>query len=838
MNLLKKMLVVVLCATMVFSIIPFGNVEAEAASTYVYPKISALKVPRIYQPSSDTKGMCHFNSIASIIAYKLGSYSYDGYSRTYSYGTDYAYSSDPIWQKMYDVNNGSMDPTYSFSKYPVSITTKKVSGNNSATYELIYEQLAQGNPVVVYGPYHASVVIGYTASTNSLDATKFSVMEISKDGNWWSNSKSYFDSYANAPKKDSASGSFMPCYVTLASWLSYCDLSISRISYCSSPSVYINTSSDKYSIKSTNAVLCGQIDNPKSSKVSKIGIKLYDNEGNLLKNHSESSTLTDPIVYIWFDINSELGYTLSKGTTYKYQLYAVVGGTTYNSRTAAFTTTGTAANILSVYYNANGGSISSDTYYLSSNNIYKTSDNSKFIQKWTYNEAKENGLYDDTTFGIYRTGYTFLGWSTSSSGGTVYDKKDNTILPTDLNSNIKNGNCSVTMYAVWEKEEAAAYTLTYDSNEGSITPSPVTSDSNGTVVLSDVIPERFGYSFVGWNETGDIDNGFYVPGQEIVIYEDTTLYAVWDEFECEALTANDILLSAPANVVYIKFVPEVTTAYCFKTYSTEDNLDTIGALYDVNGTELVSDDDSGDGNNFMFYYTLYAGEIYYIKVTSFNSVEGRFGFEIIPEYIITYDANGGEIILDNSSLQQISDVAKSIPSIEIIRDGYTFIGWSENSNTAHAEYTEGDELNVNGNTTLYAVWQKNGIASGDEDDDNSTLSIDILAPSTTKISYKDGIVLHTAITGEIPEGASIVWEASNNNFEMHTLVMNTCGIISKANGNTVITVKIVNENGEILAQDSQIMTSNAGFFQKIIVFFKEIFGILPKVLPQAFKASF
>lgn len=39
---------------------------------------------------------------------------------------------------------------------------------------------------------------------------------------------------------------------------------------------------------------------------------------------------------------------------------------------------------LDVYYNANGGSINSDTYYLSSNDIYVKSSSSKFYQRWTY----------------------------------------------------------------------------------------------------------------------------------------------------------------------------------------------------------------------------------------------------------------------------------------------------------------------------------------------------------------------------------------------------------------------------------------------------------------------
>ena len=106
-------------------------------------------------------------------------------------------------------------------------------------------------------------------------------------------------------------------------------------------------------------------------------------------------------------------------------------------------------NKLNVYYNANGGKISSDTYKLSNNLVYKKANNEKLTQTWTYNVSKTNGLYDASTFGLTREGYTFKGWGTKSNGGTVFDQKDAKLVPTSINSAIKNGNCSTTLYAIW-----------------------------------------------------------------------------------------------------------------------------------------------------------------------------------------------------------------------------------------------------------------------------------------------------------------------------------------------------------------------------------------------------
>ena len=101
-------------------------------------------------------------------------------------------------------------------------------------------------------------------------------------------------------------------------------------------------------------------------------------------------------------------------------------------------------------YHVNGGVINSDTYYINDNLIYKTSTSDVLEVKWDYNDAHENGLYNDATFGLKREGYKFIGWKVGSDGTIVFDQDDASIVPTDLTSNINTGDCTVTLYAVWE----------------------------------------------------------------------------------------------------------------------------------------------------------------------------------------------------------------------------------------------------------------------------------------------------------------------------------------------------------------------------------------------------
>lgn len=118
-------------------------------------------------------------------------------------------------------------------------------------------------------------------------------------------------------------------------------------------------------------------------------------------------------------------------------------------------------NTLNVYYNVNGGKINSDTYKSSNNLVYKG--NTKFAQTWTYNTAQKNGLWNASSFGLTRDGYRFKGWGTTASGGTIFDQNDSALLPTKINSAIKNGNCSITLYAIWEKIPATVSSISIQS---------------------------------------------------------------------------------------------------------------------------------------------------------------------------------------------------------------------------------------------------------------------------------------------------------------------------------------------------------------------------------------
>ena len=149
----------------------------------------------------------------------------------------------------------------------------------------------------------------------------------------------------------------------------------------------------------------------------------------------------------------------------------------------------------------------------------------------------------------------------------------------------------------------------------------------------------------------------------------------------------------------------------------------------------------------------------------------------------------------------------------------------------------------NGTATIYALAPTGETLATCSVQVGYSFRITIQNPSTKTISYKSGIILH-ATADNLPAGAKIVWEKDNDNFSMSDDGNGNCKIISKANGSTTFTVKVKLADGSI-AKDSNgneisaqvTMNSKAGFFDKIVAFFKGLFGG-NKVLPQLFKGIF
>lgn len=111
-----------------------------------------------------------------------------------------------------------------------------------------------------------------------------------------------------------------------------------------------------------------------------------------------------------------------------------------------------------------------------------------------------------------KTGHTFQGWSTSSTGGVNY-----------ASGAAYTGNSGMTLYAVWK---ANTWTVSYNANGGTRAPGNQTKTYNQTLTLSSTKPTRANYIFQGWATSAN-GSVAYQPGGSYTANAAVTLYAIW-----------------------------------------------------------------------------------------------------------------------------------------------------------------------------------------------------------------------------------------------------------------------------------------------------------------------
>lgn len=129
-----------------------------------------------------------------------------------------------------------------------------------------------------------------------------------------------------------------------------------------------------------------------------------------------------------------------------------------------------------------------------------------------------------------RTGHTFQGWATSSTGAAVYQ-------PGDWYTSL----VSVTLYAVWS---VATYTVSYNKgSDGTGTNTTDTKTYNVALTLKGAIFTRTGYAQTGW-ATSDGGAQAYALSASYTANAAATLYPVWTATKSTVSTTNGTLNTA------------------------------------------------------------------------------------------------------------------------------------------------------------------------------------------------------------------------------------------------------------------------------------------------------
>ncbi len=92
-------------------------------------------------------------------------------------------------------------------------------------------------------------------------------------------------------------------------------------------------------ITETNAIASAKINFNQKVNTTAAGLRIYDNNNNLVaSSKGDNVNYNSTYVSFTYNINSELGYVLTSGKTYKVRFYTVSNGKEYWSPIASFTT--------------------------------------------------------------------------------------------------------------------------------------------------------------------------------------------------------------------------------------------------------------------------------------------------------------------------------------------------------------------------------------------------------------------------------------------------------------------------------------------------------------------
>ena len=264
------------------------------------------------------------------------------------------------------------------------------------------------------------------------------------------------------------------------------------------------------------------------------------------------------------------------------------------------------------------------------------------------------GTYQNLRSNTYsRTGYSFLGWSTDPNAQSATYTNGQSV------SNLTaTRNGTVTLYAVWDANE---YTLTFNPNGGSVSPSTITVTYDSTYGAHNngalPVPTRAGYIFKGWY-TSTTSTTQILASHTYTTAGNSTLYAQWQEtWTAEGnystgLTSSGgyYLVSSAADLARVAYLINDTTRTDVLTmdFRLTTNVDMSAHTWNPIGTSSRAYAGTFDGNG----YTITGLTTYYnSNISSVYNYVGLFGYtnnatieNVYVQGSITGGSNVGGII--------------------------------------------------------------------------------------------------------------------------------------------------------------------------------------------------
>ena len=441
-----------------------------------------------------------------------------------------------------------------------------------------------------------------------------------------------------------------------------------------------------------------------------------------------------------------------------------------------------------------------------------------------------------------RSGYTFLGWSKSSSATTPEFRAGNTITLT--------GN--TTLYAVWVNiynlgEETYSFRNYGDSHgDGHCFGMAVTSSGYYTGKLNkSIIGGNSNYALYSFSNSsivkepichyfliqGPTERKSMVAGGNMDLQNKTDINADWNacvNFVKNHKYDNKGVLNVgmwfkgggghAVNFLYYKEVNGQQRIYVY-----DNNFPEIETYYYIGSDGYVHQAPKQTTNKPIIGIDLMDTNKYFTLARSFDA----------KHYIY---ANKNEITVEGAKMYYMKCGPESSSYVMYeIPENATEVSVTPLVKNASFEYIDNSYSFEEVNSKTYGILTipSKAIAGQKAEFEifDTPAKISISSPSVTTISYGFTLNLHANVT-DLPEGARVVWSMDGGGFELIPSADGmTCGVKSVSKGSATITARVVDKNGNTVKGSndndvtaSQQLTSKAGFFQKLAAFFKKLFG--------------
>ncbi|HSN01876.1 MAG TPA: InlB B-repeat-containing protein [Acidimicrobiales bacterium] len=336
-------------------------------------------------------------------------------------------------------------------------------------------------------------------------------------------------------------------------------------------------------------------------------------------------------------------------------------------------------------------------------------------------------------------GYSFTGWFSAPTGGTLVGAAGSSFSPTS----------SLTLFAQWT---ADTYAVTFDANGGSVAVGSLTFTS-GSSPLALPTPVRAGYASDGWFSAPSGGTLIGMGGASFSPSASVTLYAQWTPDTYTVTYVGDGATVTPSSTPYTTgssplTLPTSTNAgYTFDGWFSSPTGGTLigagGAPYTPTASttlfaqwtpgtyvvDFVADGGTPATSSLSFTTgttpmilpapTLTGSDfIGWFSAPTGGTLVGTAGMALTPTapttlyaqwraqptFTITFVSNG--VATNVSPLQGLVGSAVTIPaSATLSLAGYTFAGWNTNADGSGVSYAAGQSVAPAASLTLYAQWR-------------------------------------------------------------------------------------------------------------------------------------